>query len=364
MLFFPSKLEDICPQKKSENNADSERTKERKQEIGDKQNDFKKLISALLNKRGTSVLIIHAEDPHYVDLYDRVFDDVLMDLVPDDSCFHDVFERLIIDENHVRIRIKSCNFTSCPLSTLHFHTSLSLNRGLDKTPNHKRMKRLLDNTLKTAHANKNDRQYCRPVLSRSDFEVGSEVKLPGEPENVQVPFQECMWLQAKRIRKTQKDFESLVNVMWTEPFELGLYIAAFLKVPGGGSILFGIKEQHNELCKTFIYEGVPLREDQHEELKQCLKGKILTQMLWVGPSENQDLAQFIDIGVTAIGDDRCIVEVEVHQFQGMCFFRKEGPEAYILDQYDQPAEVDWNEWARLSCCSHLKPILPDQSLAQ
>ncbi|XP_070184703.1 uncharacterized protein [Littorina saxatilis] len=366
-VFFPEvNIEDLLSSKIPKGRKPNEEEQKINENIKTKRGEFKKLFCALLNCLEDNAVIFHVEDTRILDKHDIAWNDELMQFVSDNSCYHDVFERVIIDKKHFRVRVKPRKDSECVMSTLCFHSSLSRDKGLDNHPSHHKFQRVMENA-RDGHG------YCNETLFNlpddTAFKLGKEVDVKGHP-NGSVPFQECMWLQAKRIERKLEP-EQIVDIMWEEKtkmvckHELGRYISAFSKVPGGGIIYFGICEKpgndKNIKIKNFVSEGVEFRLQDFCNLKQLLNKK-MENLLWVrAPSQSDNdqsenipvLAGRVDVFRLSEGlQSRCIIKITVKQFQGVCFFRKEGPESYVLNDQNVPVPVtDWVEWAEMSHCN-------------
>ncbi|KAK7096630.1 hypothetical protein V1264_005905 [Littorina saxatilis] len=335
-----------------------------------KKDEFKKLFCALLNCPEGNAVIFHVEDTRILDKHDIAWNDELMQFVPDNSCYHDIFERVILDTHHFRVRVKPRKDSKCVMSTCCFHSSLSLDKGLDNQPSHHKMQRVLENA-RDGHGYSNEPLKLN-LPDDTSFQNGQVVQVGGYPGG-SVPFQESMWLQAKRIAQPLQ-LNDLVGMMWgpkeDKKHDLGKYISALSKVPRGGIIYFGIREKPEgdtqPKLKSFSSEGVVLDQQNSDQLQQYFKEKI-NNLLWVrAPSQSDNdqsenipvLAGRVDVFRLSEGlQSRCIIKITVKQFQGVCFFRKEGPESYVLNAEDKPVPVEnWADWAEGSHCEDFVPV--------
>ncbi|KAK7095817.1 uncharacterized protein [Littorina saxatilis] len=319
---------------------------------------FIALFCALLNMQESISVIFHVDDLAILNTLDNKWNDTIMKLAPDYLPYHDIFERKKIDEHHFRVRVEPHSDEKGILRTYAFHSSLSLDRGLDRHPSHSTMQYTFDKAQ--------DSSVCASTShdglpSYTDFKLNQEIRIPLQDNGHSVCFQEDQRLQAKRIGKTLTQQE-LGDSIWNF-HELGEYISALSKVPGGGIVYFGIHEQKKKNTK-FISEGVPLSHLKKCNLKESFDERA-SDLLWVGQTQPNDADNKRSVGTVKFiplpdrhGQiDRYIIEVTVRQFKGVCFFRKNGPESYELNQENEPEEVKpWQRWAALSNCKTLKVI--------
>ncbi|KAK7491127.1 hypothetical protein BaRGS_00017564 [Batillaria attramentaria] len=67
-------------------------------------NEFLKAINAMLNEGG-GVVYVHTDNPHLLGLFHQI-DEKLQNMIPDDSCYHENFERNFEVRAHVCFRVK------------------------------------------------------------------------------------------------------------------------------------------------------------------------------------------------------------------------------------------------------------------
>ena len=208
-------------------------------------------MNALLNE-GHGVLCIHVKDPFKIGKFDEAVDEKMLKLIPDNTFFHENFERHYHDENHVMFRVIP---RKRPMSTHSFNTKVLTDTGFTE-PTHGQIRHFLSLT-KTARGQKRKAgdQEERPVSSeRLTFTNGQAVfieKTTEKGKKKTIPFQESMRAQAKGIKKEicSKRGQPLITHLISYCLDdlcAHNYMSAFSKLPTGGSLYIGMYEEKNE----------------------------------------------------------------------------------------------------------------------
>ncbi|KAK7452820.1 hypothetical protein BaRGS_00039693 [Batillaria attramentaria] len=304
--------EEACPKCEEIQEAITKRTiilTERPEDANIKK-AFLQAINGLMNDVGGYV-VIHADDPHFLDEFDKKVDKDLKKLIPDGSLFVDNFSRHFYedDPHHVVFRVKHPR-ADLFLSTLEFHTYESLNSGKDVVTQ-LQMQSLVRNALTPVPGHELDpasgkennnipdkkldqvpKQWLNETNESWDFTQDLEVK---DGEN---HFQENVFRQAKDINLGTKldklakekylregfiDTEKhpvsrvtdLVSHLWTK-FDLPQYISLFSKNRDGGAVYFGIRETKKRADTGSGTKKPQASKEQNGSGSQTKKGKIGT----------------------------------------------------------------------------------------
>ncbi|KAL8624033.1 hypothetical protein ACOMHN_041623 [Nucella lapillus] len=347
--------------------------KKRKEIKAKRANRFLKRINAFMNE-GCGMICLHLKDPHMLGHFEQTVNPRMADLIPDDTPFHDNFERHILGKNHVIFRVKP---TSGMLSTFCFNSKISLDCGVED-PTQGQMRYLMKHKRDPATDDKHKFSF--------NFTRGQNVKVEIEKvgENgtkEESVFQECKSIQAKSVPKIQGSFCDILKSVFFEKDKMGTflpkYISAFSKLPRGGSIFLGIKEAKIETPKwtrvekteknqlltlhnpnfdlwkdkdgqyliaenspvgkalepgEFKCEGIKLTQEERETLPERVKQLIKKNMLWCagGPQPHVGV-EYHRVEGTDGSEALFVVEFQVHRYQGMGFFEP-GPIAYRISK--------------------------------
>ena len=306
--------------------------------VGQTLETFLQVVNAIMNTNNSdntsevisSKICVHTDKPHLLGEFDKKVDDKLVKLISDDSQFNDNFRRYFHDKKHVIFEVKS---RARPHSTLDFHTKLSLNKGLCD-PTHGQMLRLLSGAPSLVNEGSSPAQE-KP----QNFVKNAEVKVKASSTEDIVPFQECISLQAKpskdKLRSSTRGRANRVEeqvAMWWNDKAVCQYVSAFSKLPQGGSIYLGVREDVIEGKQTgrFYPNGIVLNDAEKNALKQSIENKIREEMIWI-PEGKKPTVRFTFHTVQGGEDNEVVVEVSVSHFPGVGFFRKCGPRSYQHD---------------------------------
>ena len=338
-------------------------------------NKFLQIMNALYNQ-GSGAVIVHTDEPHRLNKFDEKVDNELHNMITDQSCFTDCFERFHYDDKHIVFRVKP---KERRLSTLVPNTRISVEHG-------------------TVDPSQAQLQYLNETASRKQDDTptsANEVTLILEKDKEvfvglksrKVAFQESRHTQAKQFPKrtikllkdesktTEERIRQLANDC-VKGRRLCKYVSAFSKLDGGGSVYFGLEEKKinsvkrwrrvedeeykdvftvhhpefsawkdgNVYCvareedvpvknevKTgeFICQGISLNSEERRLLSKYIKEKIKTDMLWLSRFRSPFPVQvkFLNVPRTS---DHCVVQVKVEKYHGLSFYKPEGPLSYEL----------------------------------
>ena len=220
---------------------------------------FLKYMNALLNE-GWGAVYVHFKDPFQLGRFDEAVDQKMLKLIPDDTFFHENFERHYHDDHHVIFRVIQ---RKRPMSTLSFNTRILTDTGFTE-PTHGQIREFFSRTRKIAkQKRKLDQQHETPVSSeRLIFIKDRVVVIETTDENSktkQNPFQESMRAQAKGVKKElcSKTGQQLVTDLVTyclDDLSTHSYMSAFSKLPTGGSLYIGVYEEKKEADKWTIMD--------------------------------------------------------------------------------------------------------------
>ena len=208
-------------------------------------------MNALLNV-GSGAVCIHIADPFRLGFFDEAVNQKMLKLIPDDTLFHENFERHYHDDNHVIFRVIQ---RERPFSTHSFNTRVLTDTGFTD-PTHGQIRHFLSRmTEATGQKRKAENRKQRAVPSEKlTFEKDEAVLIEKTDENGKkksIPFQESMGAQAKAIKneifreRGQQLVSGLVSYCLDD---LGAhnYMSAFSKLPTGGSLYIGVFEEKKE----------------------------------------------------------------------------------------------------------------------
>nr|KAG5693582.1 hypothetical protein BaRGS_011707 [Batillaria attramentaria]KAG5693583.1 hypothetical protein BaRGS_011708 [Batillaria attramentaria] len=193
---------------------------------------FMEAVNAMMNEKGGGIIIHVMEgNQNLLGHLDQKIDDRLVQLIPDDSLFHDKFERYFYDRSHIVYRVKP-GPKDRHISTLYFNSKVSVNKG-KADPSHAQMRALMTNASKEVKSEQPNMKSEKPNILFSD---GKQVKI--KRSNFHEPFQESMLLQAKSAPNLPAEEEhtrvqELMKYCW-ERVRIQEYISAFSKIPKGG----------------------------------------------------------------------------------------------------------------------------------
>lgn len=302
--------------------------------------DFLRAINALLNSRGGGV-IIHFKFPYKVALFDEKVDDKLLQLIVDDTFFHENFERYFIDENHVIFRVITRKRRK--YSTLNFQSKISFDKGLD-FPTQAQMERWMKYVSNddTSVDDQQSRQSGSITFVKDS--VVREVIVDSRSH----VFLENSKLQAKSIPANC----DISEYCWEKVKE---YISAFSKIRSGGSVFFGLKEERTDEKRTgkLICEGISLEPSQRQQLINYLRSNITKEMLWLAQNSPLNPVDVKFHPVNGGTDNLCVIEIAIKYFHGVSFFMKDGPEAWVHKGTKRPLErIPFNEWVKNNIQGH------------
>ena len=335
-------------------------------------NKFLQIMNALYNQ-GSGAVIVHTDEPHRLNMFDEKVDNKLHNMITDQSCFTDCFERFHYDNKHIVFRVKP---KYRRLSTLVPNTKISLDHGI-VDPSQAQLQYL----NKTASREQDDTNANEvELILEQDKEVLVKLK------SGLVAFQESRNLQAKQFPKrtikllkdesktTEERIRQLANDC-VEGGRLCEYVSAFSKLDGGGSVYLGLEEKkingvkrwrraENEEYKgvftvhdpefsawkdgsvycvareedvpvqnevrtgEFICQGISLNSDEQLLLSRYIEEKIKTDMRFCRFTSHVPFqVKFLDIQGTS---DHYVVQVKVEKYHCLSFYKPEGPLSYEL----------------------------------
>lgn len=214
--------------------AKSRRTKEEKQRIISNIID---IINALLNE-GRGILCIHSEDSYFLDKFHELLDDLLNSMLTDGSLFDENFERICdfsVDSFRVVYGIKPR--IRVPPITRDFKTKASLDKGVTELMFHQFQTLLRKVSTTESCSSENAAENAdRKSRDQYNFVDKAEVK----------HFVESRNRQAKRFPPSEHGNLPVLNLVDSVWELLSKYISAFSKNKDGGSVFFGIREEHEE----------------------------------------------------------------------------------------------------------------------
>lgn len=291
---------------------------------------FLKAVNALLNEGG-GVVCIHEANLALLNLFDEQVDGKMMNLISDDSFFHENFERLVGNDNHIIFRVQQ---RRRPISTLHFNTKMAANKGL----------------LEATHANMRylmRKISTRPGQQELDCQRTRDTHVAFVKEQC-VDMRENVCTQLKslcnfRPQHNENKIKELARFMWEE-LRLKEFITAFITLPNGGSVFFGLNEEkkiklHKEVITgNIICDGITLDKDERDQLTIAIRENICNQdlMCWLSTSEVRNPVQIQYHPVTGGAADLFVLEVKVNKVHGAVFYRNDscyvtsGPMAFKL----------------------------------
>ena len=319
--------------------------------------DFLKIVNALLNEGG-GIICVHAVDLHLLGKFDEAVNSHMAKLIPDDSPYHENFERHAKGKNHVIIRVKT---KARPLSTCYFHTKIALDKGVED-PTHGQLRYLLQKR-------EDDEESSGQSVSFA-FTEDSEVEIMVDKEDS--VFQESMNIQAKAIAddksssppscqdKGNADDKSKLAPFFDKSKNTYLprYVSAQTKLKRGGSVFLGIKEDSSS--GTFTSKGIVWNRD---DVQDFLLQQIKKNTFWypdqlqreAGQAEGQqDFQPPVQVVFHAVqgGQGKVVVEVKVDHYRGMVFLDSAGPVAYHIptlntggpENIENIVQVDKKQW--------------------
>ncbi|XP_070202224.1 uncharacterized protein [Littorina saxatilis] len=303
--------------------------------------EFFHVINSFLNGSGGSV-IIHADQDIHIDLLDQKVDCKLLALIPDNALYQEVYERYLLDAQHVLYRVLP-RVGSRPYSVWDFNTRFSVSKGTEP-PTYGQMNDFVDHI--TGFRPKEGRDFSvnrGPITLIKDQQVMVTRTLRhvgnGRSNNAHnarpvasIPLSENICTQAKAFDPKMK----VAEYCWekSEP-----YISAFTKIQGGGSVYIGIQEEKTASgCATgkLITQGVCLTPKDQDEIRALFTENIDKELMWIGTREHQqDVVMVNFLPVIDNGQpvaSMYVVEVKINYYYGLCFYSQGGPKLYTTSQ--------------------------------
>jgi hypothetical protein len=331
---------------------------------------FRSSVNALVNE-GSGVAVLHSPSLQCLMGFNEKVGDKLVDMLPNNLYYHELFEVSIYDNKHVLFRVKSARKSS--RSYAQFNTKLSLDKGLGK-PTHGQFQRMVE------ECSQQDQQPTSKALQttlvfKTDAQGKKLAKLKrvgrsGEGELLH--FVEGVGVEAKSLIGIKKltagnnSVDKLVCYIW-ETCQLPQYITAFARLENGGRVFIGLEEEKikkgTQELKTgqFVLDEDGVQElrtlrltgaKQQREAEQQLQEKAAREMRWHPQSPQLPMIDVKFVPTAQGYTDHYFIEIVVKPFKGLVFYDREGPETYLLMSDPQepatkkPRRLPFEDWIK------------------
>ena len=352
-------------------------------------------MNGLLNSSGGAV-VIHTPNPYVLELFDHKVDDKLSAMIPDGRLYHQVYERSLFNDTHLVYRVKSSS-KKRPFSTVDFKTYSRQSKG-KKAVTHPEMAMMISDVCQQAESPGSAGDDDTIILDNDQ-----EVRL--RKDYGEEPFQESVTREAKAV--TEGDpVGTLIDSCWRH---LALCVCYFTKIEGGGSVYFGVaeekgtspmwmeaaqnvvvltpsgregdwkiwedarqtrqtrnrvyyvaKESKHQKQKTgkFLTKPISLPQRDHEGFRRAILAKVNTDLKWVGKAKPQDPVQVHFHPVANAPQDKCVIEIKVNYYHGLCFYSKTGPESFKCG-FQRPGTISPPPVEQIGFPDWIKHFKPD-----